>query len=125
MKILITGTSSGIGKALKKELQEFEIIEVCRRCEYSIDLNNIQEVKKLKTKVKLLESQIEKLSKEVKTDFLTKISNKKAIMEELNKQERIEEALRLSYNFNDFKQTKLYSDLNSWQQNNNVLIFKT
>ena len=79
MKILITGTSSGIGKALKKELQEFEIIEVCRRCEYSIDLNNIQEVKKLKTKVKLLESQIEKLSKEVKTDFLTKISNKKVL----------------------------------------------
>jgi diguanylate cyclase (GGDEF)-like protein len=46
-----------------------------------------EEVKKLKTKVKLLESQIEKLSKEVKTDFLTNISNKKAIMEELNKQE--------------------------------------
>jgi len=41
------------------------------------------------------------------------------------KQERIEEALRLSYSLNDFKQTKLYSDLNSWQQNNNVQIFKT
>ncbi len=50
MKIIITGTSSGIGKAIKEELKEFEIIELCRNCPYSIDFNNIKEVKKLKFK---------------------------------------------------------------------------
>jgi len=60
------------------------------------------------------------------TKLLAHLFNHKGNSDKTNiKQERIEEALRLSYNFNDFKQTKLYSDLNSWQQNNNVLIFKT
>jgi len=36
------------------------------------------------------------------------------------KQERVEEALRLSYNFNDFKETDLYFNLNNWQQNYNI-----
>ena len=41
------------------------------------------------------------------------------------KQERIEEALRLSYNFNDFQKTRLYNDLNNWQQQYNIQILKT
>ena len=41
------------------------------------------------------------------------------------KQERIEEALRLAYNFNDFQQTRLYNSLNNWQQQYNIQIFKT
>jgi hypothetical protein len=40
-------------------------------------------------------------------------------------QERIEEALRLSYNLDDFKKTKLYNDLNKWQQQFDIQIFKT
>ena len=40
-------------------------------------------------------------------------------------QERIEEALRLSYTLNNFKQTKLYNNLNNWQQQYNIQIFKT
>ncbi len=50
MKIIITGTSSGIGKAIKEELQEFEIIELCRNCPYRIDFNDIKAVEKLKFK---------------------------------------------------------------------------
>jgi len=40
-------------------------------------------------------------------------------------QNRIEEALRLAYNFNDFKQMNLYNNLNNWQQQYNIQIFKT
>ncbi len=40
------------------------------------------------------------------------------------KQERIEEALRVAYNFNDFKKTRLYNNLNIWQQQYNIQIFK-
>ncbi len=50
MKIILTGASSGIGKAIKEELKEFEIIDICRNCSYSTDLNNIKEVEKLKFK---------------------------------------------------------------------------
>jgi diguanylate cyclase (GGDEF)-like protein len=46
-----------------------------------------QEIEKLKQKIKVLEQKVKKLSREVKTDFLTNIANKKAIMEELKKQE--------------------------------------
>ena len=50
MKIIITGTSSGIGKAIKEKLKDYEIIEVCRRCENSIDLNDIKAVEEFKIK---------------------------------------------------------------------------
>jgi len=46
-----------------------------------------EEIKRLKEKIKSLENKVKKLSKEVKTDFLTNIANKKAVMEELKKQE--------------------------------------
>ena len=41
------------------------------------------------------------------------------------KQVRAEEALRLSYNFNDFQQTRVYNSLNNWQQQYDIEIFKT
>ena len=47
MKILLTGASSGIGAAIKNELKEYEIIEICRNCKNSIDLNDIEKVKSL------------------------------------------------------------------------------
>jgi short-subunit dehydrogenase len=50
VKIIITGTSSGIGKAIKEKLKDFEIIEVCRRCENSIDLNDIKAIEEFKIK---------------------------------------------------------------------------
>jgi diguanylate cyclase (GGDEF)-like protein len=46
-----------------------------------------EEIERLKKKIKQLEVKVKKLSREVKTDFLTNIANKKAIMEELNRQE--------------------------------------
>ena len=46
-----------------------------------------EEVNRLKAKIKLLERKVRELSKEVKTDFLMNIANKKAIQEELKKQE--------------------------------------
>jgi len=45
------------------------------------------EIEKLRQKVHFLEGKLKELSKEVKTDFLTEIANKKAVMEELKKQE--------------------------------------
>jgi diguanylate cyclase (GGDEF)-like protein len=45
------------------------------------------EIEKLRQKVIFLEGKLKELSKEVKTDFLTNIANKKAVMEELKKQE--------------------------------------
>jgi len=50
MKIIITGTSSGIGKAIKEKLKDYEIIEICRRCDNSIDLNDIKSVEEFKIK---------------------------------------------------------------------------
>jgi len=50
MKIILTGASSGIGKAIKEELKEFEIITICRNCDIKVDFNNIEEVKKIKIK---------------------------------------------------------------------------
>jgi len=48
-----------------------------------------EEIEKLRKKVHFLEGKLKQLSKEVKTDFLTDIANKKAIMDELKKQESI------------------------------------
>jgi diguanylate cyclase (GGDEF)-like protein len=45
------------------------------------------EIEKLRSKVHFLEGKLKQLSKEVKTDFLTNIANKKAVIDELNKQE--------------------------------------
>ena len=45
------------------------------------------EIQNLRKKVAFLESEVKQLSKEVKTDYLTNIANKKAIMEEIKKQE--------------------------------------
>ena len=45
------------------------------------------EIKRLKEKIMMLEGKVKKLSKELKTDFLTNIANKKAVEEELQKQE--------------------------------------
>ena len=46
-----------------------------------------EEIESLKAKIRSLERKVKKLEKEVKTDFLTNIANKKAIEEELKKQE--------------------------------------
>jgi diguanylate cyclase (GGDEF)-like protein len=48
-----------------------------------------EEIEKLRKKVSYLEGKLKQLSKEVKTDFLTNIANKKAVMDELKKQESI------------------------------------
>jgi len=48
MKILLTGASSGIGKAIKEELKEFEIITLCRNCDIQADFNDIESVKNIK-----------------------------------------------------------------------------
>ncbi len=45
------------------------------------------EIEQLRDKVHFLEGKLKQLSKEVKTDFLTNIANKKAVIDELNKQE--------------------------------------
>jgi len=41
------------------------------------------------------------------------------------KQDRIEEALRLSYNISNFQQTNLYKDLSIWEKQHNIKILKT
>jgi diguanylate cyclase (GGDEF)-like protein len=48
-----------------------------------------EEIEKLRQRVHFLEGKLKQLSKEVKTDFLTNIANKKAVIDELNKQESI------------------------------------
>ncbi len=66
-----------IAVSIDKELDEFS--EEMKRED--------NEIERLKEKIKYLEKKVKKLSKEVKTDFLTNIANKKAIMEELKRQE--------------------------------------
>lgn len=48
MKILLTGASSGIGKAIKETLTDHEIITLCRNCDKKIDFNDINSLKDLK-----------------------------------------------------------------------------
>ena len=60
------------------------------------------------------------------TTLLAYIFNHKDNSDKSNiNQDRIEEALRLSYSFDDFRQTSLYNNLNNWQQEYNIQIFKT
>ena len=66
-----------IAKSIDKDLQGFQT-EVKKEDD---------EIKRLKEKIALLEGKVQKLSQELKTDFLTNIANKKAVEEELNKQE--------------------------------------
>ncbi|AZV46230.1 3-oxoacyl-ACP reductase [Nautilia sp. PV-1] len=48
MKILLTGASSGIGRAIKETLADYEIITLCRNCDKKIDFNDINTLKDLK-----------------------------------------------------------------------------
>jgi len=66
-----------IAISLDKELDDFN---------HEMEKEN-EEIKILKAKIKQLEKKVKKLSKEVKTDFLTNMANKKALEEELQKQE--------------------------------------
>ncbi len=66
-----------IAISLDKEIDDF-VVEMKKEDE---------EIAKLKAKIRLLEKKVKKLSKEVKTDFLMNIANKKAIEDELKKQE--------------------------------------
>jgi len=56
-----------------------------------------EEIETLRKKVSLLEEKIKTLQKESKTDFLTNISNKKAILEEINKQESVYKRSKTNY----------------------------
>ena len=56
-----------------------------------------EEIEKLRQKVTFLEGKLKELSKEVKTDFLTNIANKKAVTEELKKQEAIYQRYGTNY----------------------------
>jgi len=56
-----------------------------------------EEITRLRKKVQFLEGKLKQLSKEVKTDFLTDIANKKALMDELSKQESIYQRHKTNY----------------------------
>ena len=68
-----------IATSLDKEIDDF-VVEMKKEDE---------EIAKLKAKINSLEKKVKKLSKEVKTDFLTNIANKKALRDELKKQESV------------------------------------
>ena len=108
-------------------------------CNISIDLNKlINEVVNISSLNKQeIENEIKNL-KLISDDYLqicnghdiTKILayllNHQGNSDKTNiKQERIEEALRLSYSFNDFQKTILYNNLDNWQQQHNIQFFKT
>lgn len=76
-----------IAKSIDGELNNFS-------CEMK---KEDEEIKKLKEKIKYLEGKVKKLAKEVKTDFLTNIANKKAIQDELNKQESVYKRYNTNY----------------------------
>ncbi|NPA12235.1 MAG: SDR family oxidoreductase [Epsilonproteobacteria bacterium] len=48
--IILTGASSGIGKAIKEELKNEKIVTICRNCEIKADFANLKEVKNIKLK---------------------------------------------------------------------------
>jgi diguanylate cyclase len=76
-----------IAKSIDGELNHFS-------CEMK---KEDEEIKKLKEKIKYLEGKVKKLSNEVKTDYLTNIANKKAIEDELNKQESAFKRYKTNY----------------------------
>ena len=76
-----------IASSLDKEIDDF-IGEMKKEDE---------EIEYLKAKIRSLEKKVKKLSKEVKTDFLTNIANKKALEDELNKQESIFKRYKTNY----------------------------
>ncbi|WP_456470408.1 diguanylate cyclase [Caminibacter sp.] len=92
-----------IAISLDKELDEFAT-EMKKEDE---------EIEKLKRKIQMLESKVKELSKEVKTDFLTKIANKKGIEEELNKQESFYKRYKTNYSvvFFDIDHFKNINDM--------------
>jgi diguanylate cyclase (GGDEF)-like protein len=76
-----------IAKSIDGELHNFS-------CEMK---KEDEEIKKLKEKIKYLEGKVKKLSQQVKTDYLTNIANKKAIEDELNKQESAYKRYKTNY----------------------------
>ncbi|HIQ51095.1 MAG TPA: GGDEF domain-containing protein [Nautiliaceae bacterium] len=56
-----------------------------------------EEIEVLRKKISLLEEKVKTLQKETKIDFLTNIANKKAILEEFNKQESIYKRSKTNY----------------------------
>ena len=76
-----------IATSLDKEIDDF-VFEMKKEDE---------EVDRLKEVIKKLEKKVKKLSKEVKTDFLTNIANKKALEDELKKQENVYKRYKTNY----------------------------
>jgi len=76
-----------IATSLDKEIDDF-VFEMKKEDE---------EVDRLKEVIKNLEKKVKKLSKEVKTDFLTNIANKKALEDELKKQENVYKRYKTNY----------------------------
>ncbi len=76
-----------IASSLDKEINDF----VCDMKKED------EEIEYLKAKIRSLEKKVKKLSKEVKTDFLTNIANKKALEDELNKQESYFQRYKTNY----------------------------
>jgi len=76
-----------IAISLDKEIDDF-VFEMKKEDE---------EVDRLKEVIKNLENKVKKLSKEVKTDFLTNIANKKALEDELKKQENVYKRYKTNY----------------------------
>ena len=76
-----------IATSLDKEIDDF-VFEMKKEDE---DVDRLKEV------IKNLENKVKKLSKEVKTDFLTNIANKKALEDELKKQENVYKRYKTNY----------------------------
>ena len=83
----IKGKLLSIATSLDKGIDEF-VTEMKKEDE---------EIEKLKAKINFLEKKVKKLSKEVKTDFLTNMANKKALKDELKRQENIYKRYKNNY----------------------------